>query len=154
MALQVQAMMGQGSRKRKADQMTAGPHLLGNSLKTRMLFSVLLGRLCSGQKVQNHPLLALVNHLCLQLQALSRRDFSQHKPKEIENIFSPSCYETRSACNFQNWMFDESPQYTSWNRCMPFMYWRCGRTCGMAQFFLLQYGSNAHRRACPVKAWI
>lgn len=85
MVLQVQAVMGQGSRKRKADQMAAGLNLLGNSLKTRMLFSVLLGRLCSGQKLQNYPLLALVNHLCLQLQALSRRDFIQHRRSEIEN---------------------------------------------------------------------
>lgn len=57
MVLQVQAVMGQGSRKRKADQMTDGLNLLGNILKTRMLFSVLLGRLCSGQKLQNHQII-------------------------------------------------------------------------------------------------
>ena len=70
MVLQVQAVMGKGSRKRKADKMTAGLNLLGNSLKTRMLFSVLLGRLYSGKKLQNRPLFALVNHLSMQLHAL------------------------------------------------------------------------------------
>ena len=109
--------------------MAAGLNLLGNSLKTRMLFSVLLGRLCSGQKLQNHPLLALVNHLCLQLQALSRRDFIQHRRSEIENTvlyLVPLATKQDRPAFSKNWMFDESPQYTeydnrSWNACMPFI---------------------------------
>lgn len=87
MVLQVQAVMGKGSRKRKADQMTAGLNLLGNSLKTRMLFSVLLGRLYSGKKLQNRPLFALVNHLSMQLHALYDEGISVTIDGVKQNIF-------------------------------------------------------------------
>lgn len=70
MVLQIQALMGQGSRRKKSDQMNAGLNLLGNSIKTRILFSVLLGRLYSGKKLGNRPLMALVDHLSMQLRAL------------------------------------------------------------------------------------
>lgn len=70
MVLQVQALMGLGSRRKKTDKMNAGLNLLGNSIKTRILFSVLLGRLYSGKKLGNRPLMALVNHLSMQLRAL------------------------------------------------------------------------------------
>jgi len=70
MVLQTQPLLGRGSRKRKADSMTHGLNFVGNSLQTRFLFSVMLGRMYSGKKHKNKPLLALVRHLSLQLRDL------------------------------------------------------------------------------------
>ena len=70
MVLQYQPLLGCGSRKakRKANLEVAGVNLLGNSLKTRFLYSVMLARLYSGKKKQNRPLMALVHQLCLELR--------------------------------------------------------------------------------------
>ena len=68
MVIQYQAILGQGSRKRKADEFTLGVNFLGNSVTTRHLFSVMVGRLYSLKKNKNRPLLRLVGALSEQLQ--------------------------------------------------------------------------------------
>ena len=68
MVLQMQPLLGKGSRKRKGDQETPGINLLGHSLTTRFLFSVMLAKVYSGKKKKNRPLMALVRSLCLQLK--------------------------------------------------------------------------------------
>ena len=67
MVLQFQPLLGLGSRKNKAGDGVPGINLLGNSLKTRFLFSVMLARVYGGKR-GNRPLMKLVHHLACQLR--------------------------------------------------------------------------------------
>ena len=62
MIVQFQPMMGRGTRKRKATLEEPGLNMLGNSLVSRFLWSVMLARAYGGKR-KNKSLLALTGHL-------------------------------------------------------------------------------------------
>ena len=68
MIIQFQPVMGHGTRKRKATPEEPGLNMLGNTLVTRLLWSVMLGRVYGGKKQKNKPLLKLMDHLANELR--------------------------------------------------------------------------------------
>jgi hypothetical protein len=68
MIIQFQPVMGHGTRKRKATPEEPGLNMLGNTLVTRLLWSVMLGRVYGGKKQKNKPLLKLMGHLANELR--------------------------------------------------------------------------------------
>lgn len=66
MIVQFQPMMGRGTRKRKATLEEPGLNMLGNSLVSRFLWSVMLARAYGGKR-KNKPLLALIGHLATEM---------------------------------------------------------------------------------------
>ena len=67
MILQIQPMMGKGTRKRKSSSLEPGCNMLGHSMTNRILWSVMLARVYSGKKLKNQPLKKLIGHLAQQL---------------------------------------------------------------------------------------
>ena len=67
MIIQVQPLIGKGTRKRKASSDVPGCNILGHSLISRYLWSVMLTRFYSSKKLKNKPLLRLVEHLATEL---------------------------------------------------------------------------------------
>ena len=66
MIIQLQATMGRGTRKRKSTHEEPGCNMIGNSIVTRILWSVMLGRVYGGKR-KNKPLLKLMSHLTTEL---------------------------------------------------------------------------------------
>lgn len=66
MVVQLQGTMGRGTRKRKSSEQVPGCNMIGHSFTTRILFSVMLGRVYGGKK-KNVPLLNLIQHLANEL---------------------------------------------------------------------------------------
>lgn len=67
MVIQLQPLVGRGTRKKKGTPEIPGCNMLGNSLTSRLLWSVMLGRAYTGKKLKNKPLLNLISHLASQL---------------------------------------------------------------------------------------
>lgn len=67
MVIHIQSILGKGTRKRKTSGMEAGVNMLGNSLVSRFLWTVMLGRVYGGKR-QNKPLLQLMGHLAEELK--------------------------------------------------------------------------------------
>ena len=67
MVIHIQSVLGKGTRKRKTSGMEAGVNMLGNSLVSRFLWTVMLGRVYGGKR-QNKPLLQLMGHLAEELK--------------------------------------------------------------------------------------
>eukprot|EP00438_Fugacium_kawagutii_P003442 Skav200195 [mRNA] locus=scaffold2383:347672:348328:- [translate_table: standard] len=86
MVLQYQPLLGKGSRKRKRDDEIPGINLLGHSLTTRFLFSVMLAKMYN-RKEKNQPLLALVRHMCLQLKDMFYEGVTVNIDGKSEQIF-------------------------------------------------------------------
>ena len=85
MIVQYQPILGTGTSKRKRDS-DPGLNYLGNSLGTRFLYSVMVGRLYSGKKLKNKPLLKLFAHLGNSLAGAMSTGFDIHldgKPRKI-----------------------------------------------------------------------
>ena len=61
---QLQPLLGRGSSKGSSDL-----NFLGNSLTTRMLFSVMMAGTYNGPLKKNRPLHALIEHFCLDLRS-------------------------------------------------------------------------------------
>ena len=76
MVVQYQALLGMGSRKRKRDGNEPALNFVGNSLITRQLFSVMLGRLYSLKKNKNEPLLKLMEALGDELRSAMLEGFA------------------------------------------------------------------------------
>ena len=67
MIIQVQPIIGKGTRKRQGTPEVPGCNMLGESLQSRFLYSVMLTRVYSGKKKKNKPLLKLMDHLSKDL---------------------------------------------------------------------------------------
>lgn len=87
MIVQYQAMLGRGSRKRKAGDDGSGINLIGNSITTRHLYSVMLGRLYSLEKNQNRPLLRLMGCLGQELQDAFEHGFPCRIDGKEQHLF-------------------------------------------------------------------
>ena len=76
MVVQYQPLLGMGSRKRKRDGTEPAMNFVGNSLTTRQLFSVMMGRLYSLKKNKNGPLLNLMGMLGEELRSAMLEGFA------------------------------------------------------------------------------
>lgn len=76
MVIQYQSLLGEGTRKRKRSDMEPGVNYLGSSVRTRYLYSVMLGRLYSSKKNQNGPLLKVMDRMGVELSSAMERGFS------------------------------------------------------------------------------
>lgn len=86
MIVQFQPLIGRGTRKRKGSLEVPGPNFLGNSLTTRLLWSVMLARVYGG-KSKNKPLHRLVEHLALDLAQGFREGFEVSTPVGIQRLY-------------------------------------------------------------------
>ena len=68
MVVSVQPLLGKGTRKRKSSDAEPGCNMLGDSLLTRLLYSVMLGRVYNSRKAKGKPLSLLVKNLSLELR--------------------------------------------------------------------------------------
>ena len=66
MIVQLQGTMGKGTRKRKSTEDVPGCNMIGNSIVTRILWSVMLARVYGGKR-KNKPLLKMISHLSMEL---------------------------------------------------------------------------------------
>ncbi|CAL1129744.1 unnamed protein product [Cladocopium goreaui] len=57
---------GNGTRKRKSTEDVPGCNMIGNSIVTRILWSVMLARVYGGKR-KNKPLLKMISHLSMEL---------------------------------------------------------------------------------------
>ena len=67
MVISWQCLMGRGTTKRKSTQQEPGCNMVGHSLTSRFLWSVMLTRLYTGKKLKNRPLHTLIEHLSQEL---------------------------------------------------------------------------------------
>ena len=86
MIVQLQPLLGRGTRKRKGSLEVPGCNFLGNSLTTRFLYSVMLARLYGG-KFKNKPLQRLVDHLAADLARCFREGVEVSTRGGTERLF-------------------------------------------------------------------
>ena len=89
MIIQIHPLMGRGTRKRKSSAEEPGCNMLGNSITTRMLWSVMLSRVYSSKKHKGKPLKKLIDLLSQELHDAFFTGFKLNNGRRIFMI--PIC---------------------------------------------------------------
>lgn len=86
MIVQFQPVLGGGTRKRKSGADQPGLNMIGNSLVSRLLWTVMLGRAYGG-KHKNKPLLKLMEYLSQELGQAFKHGIDLHVGTKAEKWF-------------------------------------------------------------------